>query len=359
MSEKFSTYQQALTAASAGASGDSYWVDQAATPKKITVDLILATPAYTTVASAAGATGQPGSPLVVKAGAAATGSAAAGGKLTVIAGAGDGVGYQGNLYLTGGPGAATSGGGGYVYITGGDNTKRSSFNTITSAQISVFSGEASGVGGGIHVAGGDAATGSTSKGGDIYLIGGAPDGNGIGGGVYLFAGPRAAHRGTGSQAAGVYIVGGYAGVGSNHPGGDIQLTPGSGDGTGRHGVINLFGLQTTDPSVAGAVFSNNGGIVALSGFLGHGTATATAGAATLNAQAGKITSEALTGATTYTLTLTNSYVKSTSQVLVTATNSANLLQTVDTVTEGSGSVVIVLSMAALTGTVIVRFAVFN
>lgn len=89
------------------------------------------------------------------------------------------------------------------------------------------------------------------------------------------------------------------------------------------------------------------------------TTVASAGAATLNTPAGKVTSEALIAATSYTLTLTNSTISATSIVTVTATNSANLPVTISTITEGSGSVVIVLGMAALTGTAIVRYHVDN
>lgn len=92
---------------------------------------------------------------------------------------------------------------------------------------------------------------------------------------------------------------------------------------------------------------------------GHGAQTAVAGAATLDQGSGIITSEALVGQVAYTLTLTNNKILATSTVLVNATNSANLPVTVNTITEANGSVVILVGMAALTGTVIIRFAVFN
>lgn len=92
---------------------------------------------------------------------------------------------------------------------------------------------------------------------------------------------------------------------------------------------------------------------------GTGTATAVAGAATLNTASGIVTSEALVAATTYTLTLTNSKVKTTSVVIVNQTNSAALPVTLTSVTPGSGSVVIVIGMAALTGTAKIAFVVFN
>lgn len=93
--------------------------------------------------------------------------------------------------------------------------------------------------------------------------------------------------------------------------------------------------------------------------LGHGTATATAGAATLNAGAGVITSEALVAAVTYTLTLTNSVILSTSIVLVNLRNSANLSVVLLSKTVSSGQVIVVTGMAALTGTIIIDFMVSN
>lgn len=92
---------------------------------------------------------------------------------------------------------------------------------------------------------------------------------------------------------------------------------------------------------------------------GHGAQTASAGAATLNQGSGIITSEALVGATAYTLTLTNSVVVATSTVLVNATNSDSLAVFIKSVTPGAGTVTIIVGMAALTGTVKVAFAVFN
>lgn len=92
---------------------------------------------------------------------------------------------------------------------------------------------------------------------------------------------------------------------------------------------------------------------------GADVVVAAAGAATLNTPAGKVTSEALIAATSYTLTLTNSCISATSIVTVNATNSANLPVTVNTITEGSGSVVILVGMAGLTGTVIIRYHVSN
>ena len=97
---------------------------------------------------------------------------------------------------------------------------------------------------------------------------------------------------------------------------------------------------------------------------GTKTASATTGAATLNKNAGVITSEALTTAAgaTYTLTLTNSTIAAADQVfasvqLGTATTG---MPVVTTVTPAAGSVVIVVqnihASAALNGTIKIAFA---
>lgn len=100
-----------------------------------------------------------------------------------------------------------------------------------------------------------------------------------------------------------------------------------------------------------------------------GTASATAGAATLNTQSGTITSEALTTAagSDYVLTLTNSLVADSgagSNPLVTVDNGTNTTEglSVQRVTPGVGSVVIRIrnthAADALNGTIKIRFAVF-
>ena len=102
----------------------------------------------------------------------------------------------------------------------------------------------------------------------------------------------------------------------------------------------------------------------------NNTATATAGAATLNnAGSGIVTSESLTTApgSDYTLTLTNNMVTATDLVLAnvqygTATTGAPL---VSRVTPGSGSVVIIVrngtigTDAALNGTIKIGFVVIK
>lgn len=93
---------------------------------------------------------------------------------------------------------------------------------------------------------------------------------------------------------------------------------------------------------------------------GTGTISATGGAATLNKPAGAVTSESLTTATTYTLTLTNSFIKTTSVVLVNVIESTGAANPVlVSVTPGAGSVAIHVTMASFSGTLLFNFAVFN
>ncbi len=95
-----------------------------------------------------------------------------------------------------------------------------------------------------------------------------------------------------------------------------------------------------------------------------GSATATAGAATLNGLSGKVTSEALTTAQNaiYTLTITNSSIAAADIVLVNVANGTNSAGTpmIGKVTAGAGSVAIEVinkhaSAVAFNGTVVVGF----
>lgn len=98
---------------------------------------------------------------------------------------------------------------------------------------------------------------------------------------------------------------------------------------------------------------------------GTQTATATAGAATLNKLAGVITSEALTtaAAAEYTLTVTDSTIAATDIVLASVQNGTNTGGTpvLTTVAPGSGSVVIKVkndhATVAFNGTIKVSFRV--
>ena len=97
-----------------------------------------------------------------------------------------------------------------------------------------------------------------------------------------------------------------------------------------------------------------------------GSATSTASAATINAQSGVITTEALTTAAgaTYTMTLTNSLVNTSSVVLAVAGNGTNTLCGLSplTVTPSAGSVKMIfqnVGLSALNGTMKIFFTVFN
>jgi hypothetical protein len=99
-----------------------------------------------------------------------------------------------------------------------------------------------------------------------------------------------------------------------------------------------------------------------------GTATASSGAATLNAVTGTVTSESLTTAQNaiYTLTLTNNKISADSVVLVSVANGSNTQGTpqLGIVTPSAGSVVIRVinkhaTSEAFNGTIKVNFTVIN
>ena len=93
---------------------------------------------------------------------------------------------------------------------------------------------------------------------------------------------------------------------------------------------------------------------------GAGTATAVSGAATLNASSGVVTSESLSTATTYALTLTNSAIKATSVVLAQATeNTSPAAVTLKSTVVTAGQVVLSFTMSSYSGTLGISFAVFN
>jgi hypothetical protein len=82
----------------------------------------------------------------------------------------------------------------------------------------------------------------------------------------------------------------------------------------------------------------------LSRIFGGGTATASAGAATLNATAGLITSESVTTAAgaTYTLTLPHNQIAATDLVFASVTTAGTGTPAVTKVTPAGGSLVIVV-----------------
>jgi hypothetical protein len=95
------------------------------------------------------------------------------------------------------------------------------------------------------------------------------------------------------------------------------------------------------------------------------TASATAGAATLNSPSGVVTSESITtaAAATYTLTLTNSCIAATDIVLVSQGNGTNTqgAPVIQSITPAAGSVVVVVknvhASQALNGTLTFSFVI--
>lgn len=119
-------------------------------------------------------------------------------------------------------------------------------------------------------------------------------------------------------------------------------------------------IDITNASDMGLHIAANGTLTVDHGIVaGTGTATATAGAVTLNQVAGIVTSEALVAAVTYTLTLTNSFVSASSVVMVIPIASSGIAMPITSVTAGSGSVAVVVTSAALTGTIKFMFQVCN
>lgn len=95
----------------------------------------------------------------------------------------------------------------------------------------------------------------------------------------------------------------------------------------------------------------------------NGTATAAAGAATLNAFSGKVTSESITtaAAASYTLTITNSKIKATDIVFASVAYGTSTTgePAINRITPANGSVVIIVrneaAAAALNGSIVVSF----
>ena len=131
---------------------------------------------------------------------------------------------------------------------------------------------------------------------------------------------------------------------------------------GGHGQAMQWGTATTAGGVVTAVAQTRDWF-RLAGAIG--TATAVAGAATLDANRGKVTSEALTTAagSDYVLTLTNNRVTAASVVVASVDNGTNSVEglSVQRVTPAAGSVVIRVrnthSSSALNGSIKVSFAV--
>lgn len=129
------------------------------------------------------------------------------------------------------------------------------------------------------------------------------------------------------------------------------------------GATDIMMTEGVAQTVAGKK-SFTGGVVIDTGTK---TATASAGAATLNKLSGKITTESLSTAAQagYTLTLTNSVIAAGDIVLANVANGTNTTGTpnVTRVLPGAGSAVIVVhnihASAAFNGTLVVSFVVLK
>lgn len=143
------------------------------------------------------------------------------------------------------------------------------------------------------------------------------------------------------------------------------LTTISNAAMGQASVISI-----PDPGAATANFLLNSGAQTMAAAgsvaLDKATATTTGGAATINKQAGVLTTESLTTASgsAYSITLTNSKISATSVILCQVQGGTNTVAGVTLVaTPGSGSATILVqnsgvAAASLNGTVILSFVVF-
>lgn len=138
---------------------------------------------------------------------------------------------------------------------------------------------------------------------------------------------------------------------------NFPFTPPSNAGATPGSIDNMvIGATTPAPATFTPIHIDNG----------TKTATATSGAATLNKNAGTITSESLTtaAAATYTLTITNSTILATDQVMASVQLGTSTTGQPDvyTTTPAAGSLVIVIgnsaSSAAFNGTLKVSFVRF-
>ena len=157
-----------------------------------------------------------------------------------------------------------------------------------------------------------------------------------------------------------------AGITLTPTGGTGIVTVAATDGLYNPAAVDITG-GTVDGVTIGTIEPPLTTVAALHVDTGTKTATASAGAATLNKMAGVITSEALTtaGLADYTLTLTNSDIAATDQLMVSVANGTNTQGTiaVGSVKPGSNSATIVIhnlhATQALNGTLLISFVVFK
>lgn len=144
---------------------------------------------------------------------------AAGGQADVVAGNASGDGTPGNVTALGGN-ADVNGVGGSVQSDGGEG------------------GSASGAGGFISSQGGQGIA-AGAAGGQGRLKGGTSVSGDTGGALMM---TEDSTDTTGGNAGPIDVIGGNAGASTDGDGASINITPGSGDGTGVDGVVNIGGV---------------------------------------------------------------------------------------------------------------------
>lgn len=122
-------------------------------------------------------------------------------------------------------------------------------------------------------------------------------------------------------------------------------------------------IDITNASILGVHIAADGTVQLDGGLaMAEGSGTASGGALTLNAPIGRVTSEALVGASSYVLTLTNSFITSPSNVVmvnVTSTDATVLcVMTAKDVTSGQ-MVVTVKTVTPLTGNLKIDFVIVS
>ena len=128
------------------------------------------------------------------------------------------------------------------------------------------------------------------------------------------------------------------------------------------GTVTINGTATGNTTIGSNLSVATGKTLSL---LDTGTATATAGAATLSKSTGKVTSESITTAAgaAYTLTLTNTQIAAADIVMTNVANGTNSqgIPVIGLVTPGAGSCTIVVrnlhASQAFNGTVVISFMV--
>jgi len=166
--------------------------------------------------------------------------------------------FSGNSTVTGNSGAAGVGtGDATVGTTGETDIYTGTSASGASGPVHVLTGDANGTDAGIiSMTGGKVASGN-GTGGSFYFSGGDGGGTGAGGLVQITSG----NSGAGATGNGGVITfeSGHS-VATDGDGGDITLTTGAGNGTGRRGNIVFATDLITAPAAAGIVMQSDGNL---------------------------------------------------------------------------------------------------